>query len=393
MSQYEQYKQALQDVQKPCAFIDKRFLYDNMKAITKRAYIKQIRIATKSIRSVNILKEILNFSSIFQGLMCFTGEEALFLHDEGLDDLLIAYPIWDEKTLRAICHRVKAGATITVMVDSITHIKKLEKIAIEEKGNFLICLDIDLSTRHYGIHFGVYRSSIRTPKQLAAVLQYIKQMNRIVLDGVMGYEAQLAGVPDKDPTQKIKSSVIRHLKRKSKTEIVKKRKKMMKVVKNSRLPIRFVNGGGTGSLHQTTQEKVVTEVTVGSGFFYSHLFDKHRSLQYRPAAGFAIEITRIPEENVYTCFGGGYVASGPYGADKVPEITLPKGAKLIKNEGAGEVQTPVYYKGSQKLSYDNPIFLRHSKAGELCEHFMRLHLIEDGKIVDTYSTYRGDGKC
>src|SRR5699024_11403131 len=87
----------------------------------------------------------------------------------------------------------------------------------------------DLSTKHYGIHFGVYRSSIRTTKQFTSVLQCVKQKKRIVLDGIMGYEAQLAGVPDKDPKQKIKSSVIRHLKRKSKSEVAAKRKKIMNI--------------------------------------------------------------------------------------------------------------------------------------------------------------------
>src|SRR5699024_6576680 len=181
--------------------------------------------------------------------------------------------------------------------------------------------------------------------------------------------------------------------RKSKSEVAAKRKKIMNIMRKSGLSIRFVNGGGTGSLHQTTQEKVVREVTVGSGFFYSHLFDKHRSLHFKPAAGFAIEITRIPEENVYTCFGCEYIASGPHGEDKVTEITLPEGAKLMKNGGVAEVQTPVYYKGPEILTYGNPIFLRHSKAGELCDRFTILYLVEDGQIVDTYSTYRGDGKC
>lgn len=393
MSQYETYKQALHEIKKPCAFIDKSFLYANMKAITKGARNKKIRIASKSIRSVNILKDILNYSPTFQGVMCFTGEEALYLHDEGIDDLLIAYPIWEEKVLRSICHRVQKGALITVMVDSVEHINRLEKIAQEEKGRFLICIDIDLSSTLYGIHFGVYRSPIRNQKQLKSLVQHIKRMKRIVLDGVMGYEAQIAGVTDSDPTQKAKNLIIRHLKRKSQKEIVKKRKKMMNVIDKSGLSLRFINGGGTGSLHRTAKEKVVTEVTVGSGFLKPHLFDKHRALKLKPAAGFAIEITRIPENNVYTCYGGGYVASGPYGADKVPEIFMPKGAKLMKNEGVGEVQTPIKYTGSQPLTYGDPIFLRHSKAGELCERFTTLHLIEDGKIVDVYKTYRGDGEC
>src|SRR5699024_10294154 len=129
-------------------------------------------------------------------------------------------------------------------------------------------LDIDLSTKHYGIHFGVYRSSIRTPKQFTSVLQCVKQKKRIVLDGIMGYEAQLAGVPDKDPEQKIKSSVIRHLKRKSKSEVVGNSKDCLNTVRNSCLSIRFVNEGGSGILNHTTGEKVASEVTVGLGFIY-----------------------------------------------------------------------------------------------------------------------------
>lgn len=393
MKQYEMYKAALADVKKPCAFIDVEALYDNMKAITNKARGKNIRIASKSIRSVAVLRDILSYSPTFQGVMCFTGEEALYLHDQGIDDLLIAYPIWEESILRSICSRVSSGALITVMVDSVAHLNRLEKIAREEGGHFLVCLDIDLSSQLYGIHFGVQRSPLRTMKQVKEIIDFLKDNNTLTLDGVMGYEAQIAGVVDADPKQRAKGFVIRHFKRKSSRAIVKKRKQVMKLLEKDGLSVRFVNGGGTGSLHQTTKEKVVTEVTVGSGFFNSHLFDKYKSFQLHPAAAFAIEINRIPEKNIYTCFGGGYVASGPAGDDKVPEVFLPKGGQLTKNEGVGEVQTPIHYKGKVELTYGDPIFLRHSKAGELCERFLTLHMIEAGTVKKTYTTYRGDGKC
>lgn len=393
MEKYDQYKLALKDVKKPCAFVDVNALRANMEAVTKRARNKRIRIASKSIRSVHVLKDILHYSPVFQGVMCFTGEEALYLHEQGLDDLLVAYPIWEETVLRAICQRVKNGAIITVMIDSTEHIARLEQIAEEEGGHFLICLDIDLSSKLYGIHFGVYRSPVQTVHQAKQIVQYLKGKKRVVLDGVMGYEAQIAGVTDADPGQKARSTMIRHLKRKSAKEIVKKRKQIMKMIEKSGLSVRFVNGGGTGSLHRTTKEKVVTEVTVGSGFFNSHLFDKYKAFQFEPAAGFAVEITRIPQKHLFTCYGGGYVASGAVGVDKLPEVYLPQGAKLTKNEGVGEVQTPITYRGSIKLAHGDPIFLRHSKAGELCERFTTLHMIQAGKVVKTYNTYRGDGKC
>jgi D-serine deaminase-like pyridoxal phosphate-dependent protein len=45
------------------------------------------------------------------------------------------------------------------------------------------------------------------------------------------------------------------------------------------------------------------------------------------------------------------------------------------------------------LAIGDPIFFRHSKAGELCERFTRLLLVSRGAVVGEASTYRGDGQC
>src|SRR5699024_145256 len=145
---------------------------------------------------------------------------------------------------------------------------------------------------------------------------------QLKLDGIMGYEAQIAGVTDNDPKQFLRSKMVQMLKRKSSKELIEKRATIIKEIEQAGGSFRFVNGGGTGRLHQTTEEEVVTEVTVGSGFFNSHLFDKYKDFQFEPAAGFAIEITRIPQDGVYTCFGGGYVASGAANKDKLHKIYL-----------------------------------------------------------------------
>lgn len=391
--QYGDYKKALQDVKKPCAFIDDDALRHNIEKISKQANGKNIRIATKSVRSVAILKRILNASSVYRGLMCFTGEEAMYLFDEGFNDLLIAYPVWDEATLQSIGRYTKNGAHITLMVDSIAHINRLENIAKAIDGSFYICLDVDMSTTFLPLHFGVYRSSLRTLKDVKELVKYIKNCKHLQVDGMMGYEAQIAGVTDNDPNERLKGTVVRQLKRKSLKEIRKKRKKIATYINKQFPQLRFINGGGTGSLQFTTKEKNITEVTVGSGFYQSHLFDKYKDFTYRPAAGYVIEITRIPEKGIYTCYGGGYVASGASGHDRLPEVYLPKEAKLTKNEGVGEVQTPILYNGKIELKHGDPIFLRHSKAGELCERFNSLHIINGDKHIDTVSTYRGDGKC
>lgn len=393
MYTYEEIREALMEVPKPCAYLHMESLEKNIETILELSGNKNIRIASKSIRSVNVMKMIMNYSDRFQGIMCFTADEAIYLYEQGFDDLFIAYPTWDETPLRNVLRLVKEGATITVTIDSVMHIERLEEIAKAENGVFLAAIDIDLSSQFPGLHFGVYRSPIRTVEDFTQVLERVIESPYIQLDGLIGYEAQIAGVVDNDPGQRLRNQIVRFLKRRSLKEIKEKRSEIMKALQKYGVSVRFMNGGGTGSMVTTREEGSVTELTVGSGFFNSHLFDKYNDFQLYPAVGFAIEITRIPEKHVFTCLGGGYVASGASGKDKLPEIHLPKGAKLTKNEGAGEVQTPVVYKGPIPLNIGDPIILRHSKAGELCERFRFIHIIQNGRVVDKFTTYRGDEKC
>jgi D-serine deaminase-like pyridoxal phosphate-dependent protein len=44
-----------------------------------------------------------------------------------------------------------------------------------------------------------------------------------------------------------------------------------------------------------------------------------------------------------------------------------------------------------EIALGDPVFFQHAKAGELCERFNELHLLQGGKIVDVVKTYRGEG--
>ena len=74
-------------------------------------------------------------------------------------------------------------------------------------------------------------------------------------------------------------------------------------------------------------------------------------------------------------------------------VHLPEGLKLDSMEGAGEVQTPLAGPAAERLRVGDHVYMRHSKAGELCERFSSLYLVEDGRIADEVPTYRGEGKC
>ena len=155
----------------------------------------------------------------------------------------------------------------------------------------------------------------------------------------------------------------------------------------------FVNGGGTGSLARTAGAGIVSELTAGSGFYAPALFDNYRSLALDPAAFFSLSVVRRPVGGVATLLGGGYLASGAAGADRLPDPYLPGGLRFDRDEGAGEVQTPVTGAAAYKLRVGDRVYLRHAKAGELCERFDSLYLVEGERIVDEVPTYRGEGKA
>ncbi|MCC6200179.1 MAG: amino acid deaminase/aldolase, partial [Moraxellaceae bacterium] len=111
------------------------------------------------------------------------------------------------------------------------------------------------------------------------------------------------------------------------------------------------------------------------------------------AAFFALEVSRIPSPGRVTCLGGGYVASGAAGTEKLPRPYLPYGLTLDANEGTGEVQTPLHVPPDIKLSVGDPVIFRHAKAGELCERFSELLLIRGNTIEARVPTYRGQGCC
>ena len=155
--------------------------------------------------------------------------------------------------------------------------------------------------------------------------------------------------------------------------------------------LEFVNGGGTGSVATTAAEECITEVAAGSGLYAPTLFDTYRSFRAVPALMFALPVVRRPAPGLVTVYGGGRIASGPTGADRSPVPIWPTGLALQPREGAGEVQTPLIGPAADRLAIGDRVWFRHAKAGELCEHVNELCLVQDGALVGTAPTYRGQG--
>jgi D-serine deaminase-like pyridoxal phosphate-dependent protein len=396
MGTHAEYEEIFAEVEAPFAFVDLDALRSNAGAMLERAAGKPVRVASKSLRCRALIERILRSDERFAGLMTFTLPETLWLAEQGFENLLLAYPTVDAEALGELALRSVAnpGRAPIVMVDCVEHLDAIESVLGAGAAPVRVCIDVDASWWALGgrIKVGPKRSPVHTVEQAVALAREIERRPQVELAALMAYEGQIAGVGDRPPGRRLRGAAIRFMQRRSASELAARRAAIVAGVREMG-PIEIVNGGGTGSLELTAAEKVVTEVTAGSGFFAPVLFDHYSRFSLTPAAGFALPIVRKPAPGIATALGGGYLASGSGDAGRLPLPWLPEGLRLDPEEGAGEVQTPLLGDAARQLSIGDRVYLRHAKAGELCERFDALYLVEGGEIVDEVPTYRGEGRA
>lgn len=398
-SDHERLARACAELEPPFACVDLDAFDANRADLARRASGTTIRVASKSIRCRALLEWILNSDGdAFRGILALTVSEALWLSEHGLRNIVVGYPNVDSAALGEVARRspdVPPDQRIAVMVDAVEHLELLERVGAGPDRPVDVCLEADAGLWLLGgrIRIGPRRSPLHSPEQVATLAKEIARRPGLRLAGMMAYEGQIAGVGDRPAGRPLYGLAIRKMQSVSRRELRSRREALVRAVEAVTGPLGFVNAGGTGSIESSVAEPWVTEVAAGSGLFGPTLFDDYTRFRPRPAAFFALPIVRRPGRRVATALGGGYPASGPAGPDRLPRPWWPSGLKLDPQEGAGETQTPLKGTPADRLAIGDRVWMRHAKAGELCERFNTLYLVSGERIVDEVPTYRGEGRC
>lgn len=388
------YDRATAHLDAPLAIVDLDAFDANADDLVRRAGGKPIRVASKSVRCRALLERVLARDG-FAGIMSFTLDESMWLARAGFDDVLLAYPSADRAGFAELAADPKLADAVTVMVDDAAQLELIDRSRAGGKEEIRVCLELDTALHLLGgrVQIGALRSPLREPAQLAELARSIGRRPGFRLVGLMAYEGHVAGVGDALSGRPVRSRAIRLMQGAARKELAARRAAVVHAVRAVSPDLEFVNGGGTGSVQHTAAEDAVTEIAAGSGLYVPRLFDNYTSFTGRPAALFAQPVVRRPGVGVVTVLGGGYPASGAAGPDRLPVPYLPEGLRYDAQEGPGEVQTPLLGSPADDLLIGDKVWFRHAKAGEMCERFDTLQLIEDDRVTGTAPTYRGEGRA
>lgn len=411
---------ATSELDPPFGVISLQALAHNAHSMLTRAHGTTIRVASKSVRVREVIDAVLALPG-YHGVLAFTLAEALWLASDSpsdhtprrpaqrsdtsppelverpshqpIDDIVVGYPTADRTAIAALAGDATLASRITLMVDSLDQLDLIDAVVPPGKrATIRVCLELDASwnSRLLG-HIGTWRSPVHSAADAGALAAEIVGRRGFALVGMMAYEGQVAGLVDRPEGNPLRGVAVRWIQRQSVRELAERRALAVAAVRKI-CDLEFVNGGGTGSLESTSAEDAVTEIAAGSGLFGPHLFDHYTRFRPAPAAAFALPVVRKPREDLATLLGGGWIASGTPGSDRLPELTWPQGLRMLPREAAGEVQTPVAGDAAKTLQVGDRVWLRHTKAGELSEHLNEFALVDGDRVVAMLPTYRGEGR-
>lgn len=390
-SKTDKLRHLLKEEHLPAVIIDLDALDRNAEMLVNIG--KPVRLATKSIRVPEILKRVTSrHPEKFSGFMTYSIQETLALAEAGFDNFLLAYPTLQKADLSALQKIVDTGKKFSMVVDSLAQIESLDKNWASSNRLGLV-IEVDGSLRLLGglIHLGVRRSGVRTPAQVLSLIEKMETTQKFKFSGLMVYEAQVAGLTDKNPFKSMLNPIAHIVRTWSQKRVMKLRAEIRSFIQSKGYSIPLFNGGGSGNLNWISQEESLTELAAGSALYCPHLFDYYSNIHFEPACYFALQVTRSSDRGYVTCQGGGYVASGEPGWDRVALPVDPPGLKLVGTEGTGEVQTPLTVPANVSLDPGDVVLFRHAKAGEIMERFNEVLFVQDGRIVERAKTYRGLG--
>ncbi len=366
-------------VAQPTLVVDRQRLEQNIATVCKALASTPLalRVVTKSLQAPALLEAVLAGCKTDR-LMVFNGVmlDEVVRTQPGAD-VLLGRPLpaiqIDEFLQRHAANEAPA-AHPQLLVDSPERLNQYVAIARARATPIRINLEIDV---------GLHRGGLADSDAVAALLELAKTEKLVEVTGLMGYDAQVQGVPFPN------AELVR----------VKERYAKARAVLISKLggdPSKLtLNTAGSPTYAMHLDDRIANEVAIGSGFVKPMNFDLDTLSQHVPAAFIAEPVLKALDQALIPTIESlagtldvldpnsrrGFFAYGGYGD---AEPVSPAGLEFSPLYGGRAMLT-----GSAKvdLKQDDFIFFRPRESEGVFLQFGDLAVYDGGEIVARWPTF------
>ncbi len=235
----------IENIETPALIVDKKILLENMKAMTDLLSGTGLKLRPhyKSHKCADLA--LIQIENGAKGMTCAKLSEAIDLCDAGIDDILIANQITDEKKIRRLAD-LAGCCHLTVCVDDKNNVERLSEAA-KNSGTTIYCL--------VEFEIGMQRCGVKTKEEVLELARAIEKSDNLVFDGIQTYAGHI-------------SHVVSVEERKSAThENYKKITELLDYLKANGISVNIVSGGSTGTAQIKVNDGIYNELQAGSYLF------------------------------------------------------------------------------------------------------------------------------
>jgi D-serine deaminase-like pyridoxal phosphate-dependent protein len=229
----------IEDLDTPAVVIDLDIMERNLARMA--GYAKSKNIALRPHSKTHKIPDIAKaqIAAGARGIVVAKPGEARVMADNGVDNIMIAYPLVTPAKAQAAAELARHD-TICVSLDSPEAVEALGEAAAKNGSKIGVLVEIDT---------GFHRCGVEMPRQAVALARQAMRYPNLDFLGLMFYPGHLAKPPEEQPP--LIASVNRIL------------ESFYQVFRSEQIDIRIVSGGSTPTAYRSHEFAGVTEIRPG----------------------------------------------------------------------------------------------------------------------------------
>jgi D-serine deaminase-like pyridoxal phosphate-dependent protein len=234
---------------------------------------------TKAIKTPALAHKLLRAGAL--GVTCAKVGEAEVMAAAGIRDILIANQIVGASKIARLVNLLPY-ADVVVGVDSRENVEALNRAACDVGRQLRVVIEVDV---------GMHRAGV-LPLDAVEFARFVSSQPGLRFAGVMGWEGQTVGIPDRAEKERAVVESVRLL-----TDCA-------RACADAGLPCEIVSCGGTGTYAITSRLPGVTEIQAGGGIFADVYYREVMHVDHECALTILATVTSRPTPSRIICDAG-----------------------------------------------------------------------------------------